>query len=82
MFLTAAGEKARVAVEQGAAAASRYIESAGDKLEQRYSATDNPKQLDPKTKARCARVPPIHSLDPAVPAQTLLTAPGACIDIS
>lgn len=42
-----------MAVEQGAAVASRYIEQAGDKLEQRYSGTDNPRQLDPKTKARC-----------------------------
>lgn len=51
-MLGAAGEKARVAVEQGAAMASRYIEQAGDKLEQRYSGADNPRQLDPKTKAR------------------------------
>ncbi len=47
-------EKARTHIETGAAAASRYIEEAGDKLEQRYSGTDNPRQLDPKTKARSA----------------------------
>ena len=58
--LAAAGEKARVAVEQGAAVASRYIEQAGDKLEQRYSATDNPRQLDPKTKARCTTTALLH----------------------
>lgn len=60
--LAAAGEKARVAVEQGAAVASRYIEQAGDKLEQRYSATDNPRQLDPKTKARCTTTALLHLL--------------------
>ncbi|KAL0047690.1 hypothetical protein WJX82_009562 [Trebouxia sp. C0006] len=52
-------EKARTHIETGAAAASRYIEEAGDKLEQRYSGTDSPHQLDPKTKARikmCRRV--------------------------
>lgn len=48
----AVAEKARTHIETGAAAASRYIEEAGDKLEQRYSGTDNPRQLDPKTKAR------------------------------
>ena len=57
--LVAVGEKARVAVEQGAAVASRYIEQAGDKLEQRYAATDNPRQLDPKTKARCFTTAPL-----------------------
>lgn len=49
-----------MAVEQGAAMASRYIEQAGDKLEQRYSAADNPRQLDPKTKARCKPQPMCH----------------------
>ena len=57
--VAAAGEKARVAVEQGAAMASRYIEQAGDKLEQRYSAADNPRQLDPKTKDRCQPNPSV-----------------------
>ena len=51
---TAVADKARSAIETGAAAASRYIETAGDKLEQRYSAAENPRQLDPKTKARCS----------------------------
>lgn len=52
-------EKARSHIETGAAVASRYIEEAGDKLEQRYSGAENPRQLDPKTKARikmCRRV--------------------------
>jgi len=51
-WVSAVAEKARTHIETGAAAASRYIEEAGDKLEQRYSGTDNPRQLDPKTKAR------------------------------
>lgn len=52
-WLSAVAEKARSHIETGAAVASRYIEEAGDKLEQRYSGADNPRQLDPKTKARC-----------------------------
>lgn len=52
-WLSAVAEKARGHIETGAAVASRYIEEAGDKLEQRYSGAENPRQLDPKTKARC-----------------------------
>ncbi len=51
-FLAAVADRARMAIETGAAAASHYIETAGDKLEQRYSGAENPRQLDPKTKAR------------------------------
>lgn len=50
-------DKARNAIETGAAAASRYIEAAGDNLEQRYSGAENPRQLDPKTKARYSKSP-------------------------
>lgn len=50
--ITSMADKARNAIETGAAAASRYIEAAGDNLEQRYSGAENPRQLDPKTKAR------------------------------
>lgn len=45
-------ERARNAIGVGAASLSKYIETAGDKLEQRYAPADNPTQLDPKTKER------------------------------
>lgn len=51
-WCTAVAERARSVIGTGAASLSRYIETAGDKLEQRYAPADNPTQLDPKTKER------------------------------